>query len=89
MKNLEEYLEVYYDIAEFITLRDQYYDRNNDGKEEAIHKRYEEQGRGGMYELAKEWTDIFMRDYEDTEWGVEIEYYETMEAFLIEKNKEK
>ena len=83
MENLEEYLESYYDIVEFITNQIILWDGSS-----AVVKRYEEQGRGGMYELAKEWTDIFMRDYEGVNWGEELEYYEVMETFLNDKNKE-
>lgn len=86
MKNLEEYLEVHFDIVEFIT--EHLIAWKGDDAWSTILKRYEEQGRGGIYELAKEGTDIFMRDYEGVNWGEELEYYEVMETFLNNKNKE-
>jgi len=86
MKNLEEYLEVHYDIVEFIS--EHLIAWKGDDAWSVILKRYEEQGRGAMYELAKEWTDIFMRDYEGVNWGEEIEYYDVIELFLKDKNEE-
>lgn len=84
MKNLEEYLEVHYDIVEFIS--DHLMTTWTDSS--VIKQRYEAHGRGAMYELSKEWTDIFMRDYEDTEWGEDMEYYDTIGEFCWAKNKE-
>ena len=86
MENLEEYLEVHFDIAEFITEHLSLY--GSDDNWSIILKRYEEQGRGGMYQLAQEWTDIFMRDYDGINWGEEVEYYDVMEMFLKDKNNE-
>lgn len=86
MKNLDDYLETYFDIVAYIT--DHLTAYECDDAWSIILKRYEEQGRGGMYELAKEWTDIFMRDYKDINWGDELEYYDTIETFLNDKNKE-
>ena len=84
MKNLEEYLETHYDIVEFIT--EHLTAWKGDDAWSTILKRYDEQGRGAVYELAKEWTDIFMRNYEDIEWGVDLEYYDTIEEFCATKN---
>lgn len=44
-------------------------------------------GTGGLYELAKEWTDKFTEQYKDVAWGEEIEYYDTIEEFLTQQNK--
>ena len=89
MENLEEYLETYFDVVAFITERQLWYYEHGEESEEVIYKHYENWGSGGMYDLAKEWTDIFMRDYKDVEWGNELEYYDTIEAFLKNKNQEK
>lgn len=86
MKNLEEYLEVHYDIVEFTS--EHLTAWKGDDAWSIILKRYEERGRGGMYELSKEWTDIFMQDYENIEWGVDLEYYDTIEDFCQTKNYE-
>ena len=83
MENLEEYLETYFEIATYI-------DRQANSLEESfISKVVYTGGQGALYDLAKEWTDIFMRDYKDVEWGNELEYYDTIEAFLNNKNQEK
>jgi len=48
-------------------------------------RRYEEQGTGGMYELAQELTTKFENQYKDVLWGKDLEFFETIEGFL---NKE-
>jgi hypothetical protein len=84
MENLEDYLETHYDIVEFITEQLQEYVGGYNWSN--ILKRYEEQGSGGMYLLAKEWCDEFTEKYKDVVWGEELEYYETLEEFLNLKN---
>ena len=79
--------ETHYDIVEFIT--DHLNAWRGDDAWSTILKRYQEQGRGGMYELAQEWTDIFERDYEGVCWGEELEYYEELDKFLEDKNNER
>lgn len=86
MENLEEYLEVHFDIVEFITEHLTAY--TGDDNQSTILKHYEQRGRGGMYKLAQEWTDIFMREYDGVNWGEDLEYYDVMEMFLKAKNNE-
>jgi len=50
-----------------------------------VRKTIEENGRGGMYELGIKLTDEFIKLYEKTIWGEELEYYETIELFLNQK----
>ena len=83
MKNLEEYLETYFEVATYIDRQ-----ANMDGEDCHISKIAYTGGQGALYDLAKEWTDIFMRDYEGVNWGEDLEYYEVMETFLNDKNKE-
>ena len=86
MENLDDYLETHFDVVAYITDHlNNYWDGL--ANDTVIIKHYESWGSGGMYDLAKEWTDIFMRDYKDVEWGNELEYYDTIEEFLSNKNK--
>jgi hypothetical protein len=85
MKDLEEYLEIYFDIVEYITSDLNYWDGNLITS--LIIKTYLEKGRGGMYLLAKNWTDNFMNNYENVTWGLDIEYIDAIEKFLTNKNK--
>lgn len=81
-----DYLEAYFDTVQFITdCLDQvdYSDITT-----VVCRRNYEQGSGGMYELAKEWTDEFTEKYKDVVWGEDdLEYYDTIEEFLTNKNK--
>lgn len=50
-----------------------------------IAKRFKEQGTGGMYELAREWTDEFENKYKGIVWGEELEYFDTIYDFFSGK----
>jgi hypothetical protein len=52
-----------------------------------VEQRHSEQGLGGLYELAEELTDEFELKYKGVEWGLELEYFDTIDAFLNEKLK--
>ncbi len=52
-----------------------------------VEERVSKQGLGGLYELAQELTDEFESKYKGVEWGVEMEYFDTIEEFLNEKLK--
>ena len=51
-----------------------------------IKERYEQQGHGGMYDLAEELTDQFETEYEkfyqNSLFGVELEYFDTVQEFI-------
>ena len=81
-----DYLETHFDVVQFITgcLDSQ---GGDDRLTNVIVKRHFEQGSGGMYELSKEWTDEFTEKCKNVAWGEEIEYYDTIEEFLTNKNK--
>ena len=75
---LEDYLEVHFDIVRHITETE-----DTDGT--PANEVSETQGFGGLYQLAKEWTDEFQSKYKDTIWGQELAYSETLEEFLTSK----
>lgn len=55
---------------------------------EFLNKIENDQGRGGMWELAKDLTDKFEKKYQDTPWGDEgFDYYESIDKFLEEELK--
>lgn len=45
-------------------------------------ERHEQQGHGGLYELAKELTDKFEEEFKDIEWGLDLEYFDKIEEFI-------
>lgn len=75
----EKYLEAYYEIVESITLAMQF-DTNT-----VVHQIYSTQGRGGLYELAKQWTDEFQSLYGDREW--DSEWLDVITDFFNSKNE--
>lgn len=79
----EDYLETHYEMVSAITLKveDEYPDPEN-----FIVKRGEEQGRGGLYELAKELTDEFQEKHNGRLW--DSDFFDEIQSFLNEKNKQ-
>ncbi len=74
-----DYLEAFFEIVESITLSMQF------DKDKVVHQRYAEQGRGGLYELAEEWTNEFQSLYADREW--DGEWLDTITEFFNSKNE--
>lgn len=72
--------ETHFDIVSFIEEI-----LNTDNRDNTIYKRLESQGKGGLYELAEEWTDEFEKLHTGTEW--DGGYIDTLEDFCINKNK--
>jgi hypothetical protein len=58
---------------------------NGDERFGLVHKRHNEQGLGGLYELAEELTDEFETTYKGREW--DGDFHETIWKFLEEKTK--
>jgi hypothetical protein len=74
--------ETHFEVVSFITRELETYNGHS-----TVRKVHQEQGRGGLYDLAQEWTDIFESKYGDVEWGLELEYFEMLETFLNWKNE--
>ena len=85
-RGFTSWYETFYEVTAFIEQRLQYYMDNLDGINEIIYLREDEQGTGGIYELAKEWTDEFEKVHKDTSWGDEDVFSDTIEEWLTEKN---
>ena len=70
----EEYLETYFEIN--MRIAESLLDYNT---KDFVTRRYEQQGRGGMYELAKELTDEFQEIHKDKEW--DGEFFDELDLF--------
>jgi creatinine amidohydrolase/Fe(II)-dependent formamide hydrolase-like protein len=81
-EELEEYLETHYEIVQAITV--EYMKDKSQGRVREVH---DENGHGGLYQLAKELTDKFQATYKDIVWGMELEWFDTIEEFLKEELK--
>lgn len=81
----EDYLETYFEVVVFIkTALENYDDNDLDLVCGVAHHK----GRGGVYELAEEWTTEFQNKYNEIVWGEDLEFYDTLEEFLHNKNKQ-
>lgn len=74
-----DYLETHYVISTFI-------ERNQDTVE-SLEKINNELGRGGLWDLAQQLTTEFETTYEGVEWGLELDWHDTLEEFLNKKIK--
>lgn len=75
----ESYLETHFEIVSYITQKlDQPHPAEN-----IIDAIYETQGTGGLYMLAKKWTEEFETIHKNTEW--DGDFFDTLEEFLKTK----
>lgn len=75
-----EFLETHFEIVSWIN--------EAAGIEDTLPNReMNHKGQGGLYELAENLTKEFLAKYGNTVWGQELDYYDTLEEFLNEKNK--
>jgi hypothetical protein len=81
----QDYLETYFEVVEFIQDRISHYDEQD---LDAVGNAEFHKGRGGLYELAEEWTTEFQTKYHEVVWGEELEFYDTLEEFLTKKNNQ-
>lgn len=77
-KELEDYLETHFEMVRHIL-------ETEDVKGTPSYEVSEVNGFGGLYQLAKEWTDEFQNKYKDTVWGAELDFNDTLEEFLKSK----
>jgi len=76
-----EYLETHYEVVAWLEL-----DFDCETSMGYCHRR--DYGVGGMYELAKSITDDFELKYKGVVWGEELEYFDTLDEFLAEYEKQ-
>lgn len=84
MEDLTSYLETHFEVVSQIVLWEEISAEGN-----LIKIARQKKGQGGVYELAKEWTDEFETKYKDIIWGEDLDYFDTIEEFLNEKNNPK
>lgn len=81
----DSWYETHHEVVEFITVHEierQSKENSTEGTE--IAKRQEAQGIGGLYELAKEWTDEFEKKNKGRKW--DGEFFDEIDIFLNKKN---
>ncbi len=82
-KNRICYLETYYEVASFLG-----YNLNSPAQDEnPVCLYYMQQGRYAIATLAMRWSDEFENKYNGVEWGLEVEWIDTLDNFLKEKIK--
>lgn len=86
MKNLEEFLEVHYDVS---VVLEKLSDLDSDKQPLFFNNYFFNYGTGGLYVLAKAWTESFMYIHEDVIWGEDADYNDTFEEFIKEQIKHK
>ena len=79
MKVNSNYLEMHYVISSWM-------DRNEDTIPYLTKVQYE-QGTGAMWDFAQQLTTEFETTYEGVEWGLELDWHDTLEEFLNKKIK--
>lgn len=70
---LPDYLENYYNVVAYI-------ERTKDELGTAANNRLKEQGTGGLYELAEDWTEEFTEEHKGHQW--DGDYLDAIDSFL-------
>jgi len=80
----DDWHETHFEMVKAIV---EYLDKSTEG---VIHKVAEEEGTGGLYGLAKEWTNEFETVYVGKEWGVDddTQYTDAIDEFISNKLKQ-
>jgi hypothetical protein len=68
--------ETHYEIVQAITI-----EHIKDEPTGTVRKRHDEQGHGGLYELANELTNLFEKENEGKEW--DGDYFDTIDEFIL------
>lgn len=86
MENLEDFLETHYEIVSFIESH-LHWTAGDEEIKTVITDTDFCYGQGGLYELAKNWTEIFQEKYKNEIWGETADYHDTLKNFLEQKNQ--
>lgn len=84
--NKISWLETHFQVVNFITLETE----KQTNAHTVIKNIHGELGHSGLMELSVQWTKEFETKYAGERWGEEedsLDWYDTIDAFLIEKNK--
>lgn len=80
----ESWHETHFEVVQFITSLEDGISSRGDRVDDVRETR----GIGGVYELARDWTDEFEEKYKHCLWDEEEGYFDTIEEFLTTKNKQ-
>ncbi len=80
------FLETHFEVCGFIADQLMMHDAREATRNKVIETECND-GRGGLYTLAENWTKEFEAKHKETQWGVDAEFYDTLESFLEDKNK--
>jgi hypothetical protein len=75
--DLVEYLEIHYEVVS-------HFNATEDNEMCAAYQVRESKGMGGLYELAKEWTDEFIIQHKETDFN-DVDWVDNFENFLTEQ----
>jgi len=79
------WFETYYQIAAMMQNHlDANWDKPVSGEVRETQAMY---GSAELSHLCKNWTNIFEEKFKGEEWGVEREWYEELEAFVVEMDE--
>ena len=78
---MEELLETHFEMA---TRLEDMAQMDTDKTPLIFAIRYENEGRGGLYGMAKELATRFNEQYKDVVWGEDLDWIDTIETFLNE-----
>lgn len=76
----DDWHETHYQIVSEITRL-----RSKDSMPDRLNKVCEAGGTNGLMTHAKELTNEFEKKYESTAWGIDFDWYDTLEQFLQER----
>ena len=77
--DLEDWAETHYEVTAAI---ERVSEAETEGIVNEMHTQY---GIGGKWRLAFELTNEFIELYADVVWGEELDWFDTLEQFLIDK----
>jgi hypothetical protein len=84
---MEDYLETHFEVVSYITSVMTNIHPTTNWNKTPICLRFEEQGTGGLYLLAKEWSDEFSDIHKDTLWGEDLDWNDALNEFFTLKDK--
>lgn len=73
------YLETFFEVSAALTLA------MKEQNSPRVGEAYEVQGHPALYDLAIELTDKFQEKHKDTEWGIDLDFIDTIDAFCHEE----
>lgn len=75
--DLVEYLEIHFEVVS-------HFNATEDNEMYAAYQVRESKGMGGLYELAKEWTDEFLTQHKETDFN-DVSWTDTFDDFITKQ----